>query len=91
MTSKLLVILALCPFLLFAEIKQSTFSVENMSCPTCPIVIKKALGHLDGVKKIEFSMESKSVTVTFDDSTVTTDELEQAITNSGFPARIKLD
>lgn len=69
--------------------KTVTYSVEKMTCPTCPIVVRKAMQRVDGVKKVEVSLEDESAVVTFDPGVTTADEIGQASTDVGFPAIIK--
>lgn len=63
-----------------------TFDVEKMTCATCPIAVRKAMQRVDGVKKVEVSLESKSAVITFDPKVTTSAEIGQASTDVGFPA-----
>ena len=55
----------------------------------CPLAVKKALNHVDGVHAVEIDYESKIATVTFDDTVVTTAKLTEATTNAGYPSTVK--
>ena len=57
-----------------------------MTCPTCPITVKKALNKVDGVSKVEVRYERKEAIVTFDDSKTDAKALIKATTNAGFPS-----
>jgi mercuric ion binding protein len=58
-----------------------------MTCPACPITIKKALEKVQGVSKVDVRYEKKQVLVTFDDAKTNTDALVKATTNAGFPSQ----
>lgn len=66
-----------------------TFSVEKMTCATCPIVVRKAMQRVDGVKDVVVNYESKSATVTFDPAETSAAEIGQASSDVGFPAAVK--
>jgi copper chaperone CopZ len=40
-----------------------TFHVPNISCKHCVMTIKRELGALEGVRRVEADLESKMVTV----------------------------
>ena len=67
----------------------ATFEVEKMTCATCPITVRKAIQRVEGVSEVHVDFESKSATVTYDSSTTTAQEIADASSNVGFPARIK--
>jgi periplasmic mercuric ion binding protein len=71
----------------WASPKTVTLSVSRMTCPTCPITVKKALEKVSGVSKIEVQYEKKQVVVTFDDSIANLDALVKATTNAGYPSQ----
>ncbi len=64
-----------------------TLNVSGMTCPACPITVKKALEKVPGVSKIEVRFEKKQVLVTFDDAKTNTDALVKATTNAGYPSQ----
>ncbi len=64
-----------------------TLNVPGMTCPVCPITVKKALEKVPGVSKVEVRFEKKQVLVTFDDKKTNTDALVKATTNAGFPSQ----
>lgn len=69
--------------------KTVAYSVENMTCATCPIVVRKAMQRVDGVRKVEVSLEDESAVVIFDPDVTTAEEIGQAATDAGFPATVK--
>ncbi len=89
---KLLALLALAAVLggpAWAATKTVTLSVTGMTCPACPITVKKALSKLEGVSKIDVSVENKEAVVTFDDAKITVQALLDATKNAGFPSTVK--
>jgi len=49
-----------------------TLNVPGMTCPVCPITVKKALEKVQGVSKVDVRFEKKQVLVTFDDAKTNT-------------------
>jgi mercuric ion binding protein len=66
----------------------ATLSVENMTCGTCPIVVKKALERVPGVTSTTVDFDKKTATVTFDPAKATAAKLTQATTEAGFPSKV---
>src|SRR6266852_7242628 len=64
-----------------------TLNVSGMTCPACPITVKKALEKVPGVSKVDVRFERKQVLVTFDDAKTNTDALVKATTNAGYPSQ----
>ena len=63
-----------------------SLSVERMSCALCPLTVRKAMERVDGVQHIEVDYETKTATVTFDDTKTTATDVAQASTDVGYPA-----
>lgn len=80
--------LALTSLVSFAETQKATLVVEHMNCATCPIVVRNALLDLKGVEEVSVSMNDKTVIVSFDNKTLSSEDLVTAVSNSGFPARL---
>ncbi len=66
-----------------------TLQVQNMTCETCPIVVRKALQRVPGVSSASVDLALKTATVTFDPDRVKPDALTQATTSAGFPSSVK--
>jgi len=65
----------------------TTFSIEKMTCAMCPITVRKAMEQVDGVKSVKMDFDSKTATVVFDPSAATLDQIGEASTNAGYPAK----
>lgn len=66
-----------------------TLAVENMTCASCPYIVRKAMGSVPGVAKVDVSYAEKTAIVTFDDTMTTLDAVAKASANAGYPARSK--
>jgi mercuric ion binding protein len=66
----------------------ATLAVENMTCGTCPIVVKKALERVPGVRATAVDFDKKTATVTFDPDKATTARLTEATRDAGFPSKL---
>jgi len=75
----------LVPQLSFAEPKTVVLSVPDMYSPACPIVARKALQNVPGVKEVKASLERKEAVVTFDDAKTNVEKLVETTKNAGFP------
>ncbi len=68
---------------MFGKTKTVSFAVEGMMCNNCKAHVEKALLSVKGVKSVEASVESKTVTVTAKAS-VTEDALKSAVVAAGY-------
>ena len=64
-----------------------TFAVDNMTCASCPYIVKTSMAAVPGVSTVAVSFEAKTATVTFDDAQTTPDAIAAASMNAGYPAR----
>ena len=58
--------------------------VEGMSCSHCENAVKKAVGALAGVSKVDVSLVEKTVAVEYADDQVTIDAIKEAIDDQGY-------
>ncbi len=72
-----------------AAVKTVTLAVENMTCVSCPYIVKESLAAVQGVSAVEVSIESQTATVTFDDEKADIDALIKATTDAGYPSSPK--
>ncbi|MFA7083850.1 MAG: heavy-metal-associated domain-containing protein [Arcobacteraceae bacterium] len=75
-------------FLLFANTlfskSISEIKVEGMHCPLCTTAVKKAVKKLDGIEKVRALLNTKTVTVTFDEKKVSLTEILKAIKTTSY-------
>ncbi|MBL6613639.1 MAG: cation transporter [Reyranella sp.] len=70
----------------FAGERTITFTVDNMTCASCPYIVKTSMAAVPGVTKVAVSFETKTATVTFDDAKTNADTIAAASMNAGYPA-----
>jgi mercuric ion binding protein len=72
----------------FAAERTVTFAVDNMTCASCPYIVKTSMAAVPGVSTVAVSFEAKTATVTFDDTKTNPDAIATASMNVGYPARL---
>ncbi len=65
-----------------------SLNIERMSCALCPVTVRKAIERIDGVQHVDVDYDTKTATVTFDDSKTTKTDVAQASTDVGYPASV---
>lgn len=70
----------------FAGERTITFSVDNMTCASCPYIVKSSMEGVPGVAKVAVSFQANTATVSFDDAKTNPDAIATASMNAGYPA-----
>jgi mercuric ion binding protein len=70
----------------FAGERTITFAVDNMTCASCPYIVKTSMAAVPGVTKVAVSFDTKTATVIFDDAKTNPDTIAAASMNAGYPA-----
>jgi mercuric ion binding protein len=65
-----------------------TLSVANMTCVTCPYIVKQSLAAVPGVTAVDVSLPGHTAVVTFDDAAASIDTLTKATRDAGFPSSL---
>jgi len=65
----------------------ATFAIQNMTCATCPITVKKAIQAVPGVRSVSVDFGKKTAKVTFDPKRASLSAIAAASTNAGYPAK----
>jgi mercuric ion binding protein len=63
-----------------------TLAVDNMTCASCPYIVKSSMAAVPGVAMVAVSFQAKTATVTFDDVKTNPDAIATASMNAGYPA-----
>ena len=63
-----------------------TFAVDNMTCASCPYIVKHSMAAVPGVATVAVSFPAKTATVTFDDAKTNPDAIAAASMKAGYPA-----
>lgn len=71
----------------FAAERTVTLKVDNMTCASCPYLVRKSLERVPGVLDARVSFETGTATVTFDDGVASIDGLTRATGAAGYPSR----
>ncbi len=64
--------------------ESKTFRVPNISCHHCVMTIRRELGALEGVKRVEGEVESKQVTVEWEPP-ATWEQIVATLTEINYP------
>ena len=70
-----------------ADLQSASFAVENMTCATCPITVRRAMQGVDGVEEVTIDYEAKTALARFDPARTSIDAIATASTEAGYPAR----
>lgn len=65
-----------------------SFAVENMTCATCPITVRKAMEGVAGVEEVTVDYRTKIATARFDPQATNATDIAAASTNAGYPATV---
>jgi copper chaperone len=67
---------------------EKTLSVEGMSCGHCKAAVEGELNKLSGVEAASADVEKGTVEVSYDETKVTTEDLEGAIEEAGYTVAV---
>lgn len=65
---------------------KKTFHVGGMSCSSCSSHVEKSVGELSGVQSVQVSLLAGSMSVQYDEKTVTEGEIIAAVARAGYTA-----
>jgi periplasmic mercuric ion binding protein len=69
-----------------AEDRTTTLRVRNMTCALCPIIVRRAIETIPGVKEITVSTETGTATVVYNDRATNPTELAETVARAGYPS-----
>ena len=65
-------------------------SVNGMTMPTCPAILKSAVRKIKGVKSVEASLDDHSATIEFDQNVISLENIQDIIeSHAGFTTDLK--
>ena len=67
--------------------KQQVYTVENMTCAACSARIEKILSRKNGVNSAAVNLASEKLTVQFDEDTITSQQIMDAVAQIGYPLK----
>ena len=65
---------------------KQTFKVEDMSCSNCAMKLESLEDSLDGVKEVNASYHKLTMTVEYDETKLTTEQIVDAVKRKGYTA-----
>ena len=80
-------LILLLPAIAPAAEQTVTLQVENMTCALCPLMVKKAMGGVEGVTSVDVDYGKHQAVVIFDDTVTDPKQIALASTNAGYPAQ----
>jgi copper ion binding protein len=66
------------------QTKKDTYLVEGMTCSGCERTVSKVVGSIEGVKSSKADLASSSISLEYDPSKVTIDDIKSAINKVGY-------
>jgi len=63
---------------------QETIKVEGMSCMHCQVRVKKAVETVEGVQRVDVDLQTKMVTVDYEEGKANTEKVKTAIREAGY-------
>ena len=66
--------------------ESKTFDIEGMSCASCAQTIEKATAKLPGMAKASVNLATEKLSVTYDQTEVTEEEIKEAVSDAGYKA-----
>ena len=86
--STLVVMSMLAVSSVWAAEKSVVINVPGMTCPTCPVTLKKSLLKEQGVSAVTVRYEKKQLVVSYDDAKTTPAAITRATATIGFPSEV---
>lgn len=71
-----------------SEKKTVKIKCEEMTCIGCKNSITKAVKSLKGIEKIDIDLETKIITITYEESKTNPEEILYAVIGSGYDAEL---
>lgn len=72
-----------------AEPVRVTLDIPDMNCALCPVTVSTALKRVPGVIDVHAALATRSADVRYDPAKVKPAQLERAVTEAGYPAKVR--
>ncbi|MEN6552457.1 MAG: copper ion binding protein [Methanobacterium sp.] len=63
---------------------QETINVEGMSCMHCQMRVKKAVEAVEGVQRVDVNLQTKQVTVDYEEGKANIEKVKEAVKEAGY-------
>jgi len=70
--------------------KNKKFDITGMSCSSCVAHVEKSVKKLNGVQSVDVQLLTNSMTVSFDDSQLSVETIEDSVKKAGYEARVQM-
>lgn len=70
--------------------KKETLLLDDLNCPSCAAELQRALAKLNGVKRAEVAFAAGSLELEYDESVVTTADIERVVKGFGAAVAAKM-
>ena len=68
--------------------KNEMYNMGGMSCASCSAAVERVTKMLPGVSESSVNLATNKLTISYDESTLSSEEIVKAITNIGFTAEL---
>ena len=68
--------------------KNEIYNMGGMSCASCSAAVERVTKMLPGVSESSVNLATNKLTISYDESTLSSEEIVKAITNIGFTAEL---
>jgi Cu+-exporting ATPase len=71
-------------------LKTDNFDIKGMTCSACVAHVEKSVGKLQGMNAVQVNLLSNSMTVTYDEKSVSVSDISASVFNAGYQAALQL-
>ena len=71
--------------------KKQTLLISGMTCASCAQTVEKSVANLEAVKHAEVNLATEKLTVEFDETVLSTEQIILAVEKAGYQANVELD
>jgi copper chaperone len=68
-----------------SDVTTITVKAPDISCGNCVAHVEKDVSALEGVQSVKAEVDSKLVTITFDDAKLSREQIAEAMDEAGYP------
>lgn len=68
------------------NLAKTTIPIEGMTCNACVTAVKRKFKSMDGLEKVEVSLEHREATFTYESDKITARQIQNAINEIGYKA-----
>ena len=69
--------------------KKEQYEITGMSCAACSARVEKCVSALEGTKDVSVNLLTNQMQISYDESALSSAEIEAAVKNAGYEARLK--